>query len=304
MMEAGIYQEIPNEDYHHGPGDSKSDLDRVRRSPLHYKANKDAANDNERTNSPTADQAFGSAYHTLILEPDEFANRYATVPEEAPKRPTITQRNAAKPSPATVEAIAWWDKFEADNAGKEILDRDDLETLYKMADALVSHPAARALLGGAPGRAEMSAYWVDQRTGLLLRCRPDYWREDGILVDLKTTTDASLEEFSRSLVKWRYHVQAPFYLDGTNEAIAQSGEKVARPTEFVFVAQEKKPPFAPACYVLDDEGMRIGRAQYRADLDRLAECKASNVWPGYGGQIQKISVPVWYSKNAVEGGSV
>lgn len=301
MIEAGIYQDISNEDYHHGPGDSKSDLDRVRRSPLHYKANKDAANDN--ANSPTADQAFGSAYHTFILEPEEFSNRYVTVPEGAPKKPTITQRNAAKPSPATVEAIDFWDKFEAESAGKEILDLDDLDTLHKMAEVLSDHPAARALLTSAPGRAEMSAYWIDPRTGLLLRCRPDFWREDGILVDLKTTGDASLEEFSRSMVKWRYHVQAPFYLDGTNEAIIQSGSAIKRPEQFVFLAQEKKPPYAPACYVLDDEGMRIGRAQYRADLDRLAECKASGEWPGYGSQIQKIAVPVWYSKNAVEGGA-
>lgn len=300
MIEAGIYPDIANNDYHHGPGDSKSDLDRVRRSPLHYKTNKDAANDNERKDSPTSDQAFGSAYHTFILEPEEFINRYVTIPEDAPKRPSITQRNAAKPSASTLEAIDFWDKFEAESAGKEIIDLDDLATLNAMAEALKNDPAASALLGGSPGRAEMSAYWVDPRTGLLLRCRPDYWREDGILVDLKTTIDASLAEFSRSVVKWRYHVQAPFYLDGTNEAITQSGAQIERPTQFVFVAQEKKPPFAVACYVLDDEGLRIGRAEYRADLDRLAECKASDVWPGYGSKIQQISVPVWYSKNAVE----
>lgn len=295
MIEAGVYYDLSNADYHGGPGDSKSDLDRVRRSLLHYKANKESANDNH----PTADQAFGTAFHTISLEPDTFWNRYALEPEGAPRRPSVTQRNAKKPSPETIEAIEFWDKFETDNVGKTLIEAKDYQILADMMGSLSDHPAASSLLG-AKGYAEASAYWRDPKTDLLLRCRPDFWREDGIIVDVKTTVDASLEEFSRSVAKWRYHVQAAFYLDGLREAVAQSGSNQSAPTEFVFLAIEKKPPYAVGCYVLDDESMRLGRAEYRADLERLAEAKVSDVWPGYGATIQRIGVPLWYSKKAQE----
>ena len=97
-------------------------------------------------------------------------------------------------------------------------------------------------------------------TGILCRCRPDFWREDDIIVDVKTTEDASPEEFSRSLAKWRYHVQAPFYMDGIELATGR------RPKGFVFLVVEKKPPYAVAAYTLDPESIELGRSEYRADL--------------------------------------
>lgn len=295
-MQPGIYSDIPNDDYHRGAGISKSGLDLIRRSPMHYKARIDAANDNE----PTAAQAIGTAFHLLLLEPDDFAKRYVVKPENAPKRPTSVQRNAKKPSPETIEAIAFWDQFEIENAGKIVLDADENEQLLAMAHSVRKHPAANALLTGAPGVAELSAYWIDPTTGVLCRCRPDYWRVDGIVVDLKTTEDASPEGFARSLVNWRYHVQAPFYLDGLAETIRQSSEtELKTPEAFVFLAVEKKPPYAVGVYVLDRESFDLGRLEYQQDLKTFSECSAANVWPGYGDAIQKIGVPQWHLvKNA------
>jgi exodeoxyribonuclease VIII len=292
-MQAGIYYDLANEEYHGGPGDSKSDLDRVNRSLLHYKTNKDAANDNREQ---TAAQFIGSAFHTALLEPACFADRYVVTPTDAPKRPTSGQRNAKKPSAETIEAIYFWDSFDAKNAGKEQISQEDLDTLKAMVATVYKHPAAFALLTSVPGVAEASAYWNDPATGLLLRCRPDFWREDGIIVDVKTTEDASPEEFDRSIAKWRYHVQDAFYLDGTGHAVGQSGAKIERPREFVFLVVEKKPPYAVAVYRLDDEARELGRFEYRANLERLHRGHTSGEWPGYSSKIQPISVPVWYAK--------
>ena len=76
-------------------------------------------------------------------------------------------------------------------------------------------------------------------TGLQCKCRPDWISADGgILVDLKTTEDASPREFQRSIAKWRYHVQAGWYMAGIEAAYG------TRPSGFIFIAVEKKPPFA------------------------------------------------------------
>lgn len=280
-MDIGIFAGVSNDAYHGGPGDSKSDLDRVRRSLLHYKTNKDAANDNE----PTTAQFIGSAFHSCLLEPEDFAARYVVAPK-------FDRR--------TKDGKAGWEAFQSENAGKLLLDQCQNDQLFDMAEAVHNHEAAHALLTGASGQAELSAFWNDLETGLFLRCRPDFLRDDGIVVDVKTTDDASLEEFSRSIVKWRYHVQAAFYLDGLAVAIKQSGSDRVVPDQFVFLVVEKKPPYAVACYVLDEEAIALGREEYREDVLRLAGAKALNMFPGYGNKIQKISVPVWYAARSRE----
>lgn len=276
-MKPGVYDNLTNHEYHSGPGINKGLLDVVRRSPAHAKAVLDAANDSE----PTAAMQLGTAFHSMLLEPQDFERTYVVAP---------------KFDKRTKEGKAGWEAFQAEHGGKQFIDQEQLDQLLAMAHSVRQHPAANALLTGAPGRAELSVYWQDAITGELCRCRPDFWRQDGIIVDVKTTDDASQEEFSRSLVKWRYHVQAPWYLDGTTAA-HQAGHAPkgwSAPKAFAFLVVEKKPPYAVAVYVLDAESMALGRAEYRTDLDKLAACMKSGEWPGYGDTIQQLGVPQWY----------
>lgn len=277
----GVYDSLSNDDYHGGPGTSKSGLDIIRRSPMHFAYRASAANDNKAT----AAQAFGSAFHCAVLEPDRFAETYVVAP---------------KCDRRTKEGKQTWQDFIDANPRAEHLTADEMETLQGMCAAVRAHPAASKLLSAA-GRAERSFYWRDPETGELLRCRPDYLRDDGIIVDLKSTHDASPEEFMRSIANWRYHVQAPFYIDGVNEAIRQADLSMARAKAFVFIAVEKTAPYAVGVYMLDAESMEVGRLEYRADLRTLAECRASGVWRGYGDNINSISLPAWRVARAAVG---
>jgi exodeoxyribonuclease VIII len=167
----------------------------------------------------------------------------------------------------------------------------------------MAHPIARALLTGKPGKAERSVYWIDEATGELCRCRPDFWREDDIVVDLKTTEDASPEGFGKSIANWSYDTQDAFYRDGC--------AAVGKPLRaFVFLAVEKSArvvegqPLGVAVYQLDEAGRDLGRAKYRADLATYAQCKATNKWPCYSDKLETISLPQWHmNRNAhlVEG---
>lgn len=186
------------------------------------------------------------------------------------------------------------------NGHRTVLDADAWDQLHRMRDSVMAHPAARALLTAVPGKAEQSVYWVDDATGELCRCRPDFWRNDGILVDVKTTEDASPEEFARSIAKWRYHVQHPFYVDGVNAARKQARLNVAPARAFVFLVAEKKAPYAVAVYSLDVESVGLGRLEYQRDLATLHECKQSGTWPGYGDNIKAISLPGWHITKTVQ----
>lgn len=366
-MKPGVYDNIPNAEYHGGPGISKSGLDLIHRSPMHYRAVVTAANDNRQ---PTPAQAIGTAAHALILEPAEFTKEYCLglrrqdVPEaiedrevlvemvqklNADRLPKLSTSGSKAELVARIMAemrsnddtalqahyegmkgaelkavlesmnaerdgllstsgsrhelaailrangvdVTLWSDVQAEwltnNGTRTVLTQEQWDMLHGMRDAVMSHPAAGALLSKLPGQAELSVYWNDSETGALCRCRPDYWRQDDLLVDLKTTEDASPEGFSKSIANYRYDVQAAYYLDGVNQATGR------KPRQFVFIAVEKKPPYAVGVYTLDAETLMLGRAQYQADLLKYSVCLANDNWPGYGDKIQKISMPTWHA---------
>lgn len=213
---------------------------------------------------------------------------------------------------ANGKQVTLWSDVQAEwlknNGQRTVLTSDQWDQLHRMRDAVMAHPAASKLLS-VPGWAELSVYWNDKKTGELCRCRPDYWRQDGVLVDLKTTEDASADEFARSIANWRYHVQHPYYQDGVTHALQQAGDENLRavfgdnippaPKAFVFLAVEKSACVVNgqakgvAVYVLDGDSVELGRVLYKRDLATYAQCNASGTWPGYGDRIQKLKVPAF-----------
>lgn len=209
-------------------------------------------------------------------------------------------RDNGKPVRLWKDVKAEW---MANNGHRTVLEPEVWDQLHAMRDAVYAHPTARALLTNVEGKAEQSVYWKDAATGTLCRCRPDWWRADGVIVDLKTTEDASPEGFSKSIGGWRYHVQHPFYLDGVNAALQQGHKpswlKATECKAFAFLAVEKTACVVNgqakgvAVYVLDDAAVALGRAQYQRDLATYAECQRTGIWPGYSDGVESISVPQW-----------
>lgn len=197
-----------------------------------------------------------------------------------------------------VEVTLWGDivsEFATANAGRTIIDGQTYEQLTSMVRAVLAHPVAGKLITGE-GKAEASVYWNDPETGELCRCRPDFWRRDGIIVDLKSTDDASPEAFGKSVANWRYHVQSEMYLEGMNAAFEAGHfpDGYAKPKAFIFLVVEKKPPYAVASYVLDPESATQGQREFRENLAVYAECKKTDKWPAYGDDIQTVGLPTWY----------
>lgn len=310
----GVFAGKSNAEYHGGEGISKSGLDIIRKSPMHFRHSRTA----ERK-APSPDQRLGTIAHSMILEPKTFWDEYAR-PFEAPANaidtvPQIKERlidlgekpKGAKKADlidqlrAVDPQVVFLDEARAEHAGsvggKEIITSDELAKVEAMRDAFFANDAAGKLFAPDSGVAELSCYWIDEETGVLCRCRPDFWRYNGVIADLKTARDASYEGFQKSIYGWRYHVQHAFYMDGIREAIRQGGffgiPKMPEPTHFVFGALEKIEPYASGSYNLDPESVEIGRREYREDLRTYADCLSSDKWPGYGDKIQPISLPEW-----------
>lgn len=267
LTRSGIIPNIPIEEYLRHASVSKSQLDQLAKSPAHYLASLTTP----RKETPA--MRIGSIFHGIVLEPERVKIAVAPVCDKRTK-----------------DGKATWETFCIENAGAEIVTADEGEMLSGMAASIKAHPAASALLAGA-GIAEGSCWWYDDQSGELCRCRPDFYRRDlGIIVDLKTTEDASPKEFARSIANYRYHMQSAFYQDGVEAA---TGDFIKG---FVFVAVEKRPPYAVAVYQLDMQGVEAGRVEYKRLLLDLADCKAAKKFPGYSDRIETISMPAWSIK--------
>lgn len=259
----GVYPTMPNAEYHASTGISKSGLDLIAKCPALYKARYiDGIAQDE-----TAAMRIGSAAHMLVFQPEEFGRFFAV-------RPVVDGR--------TKEGKAIITRFVAENEGKTILSQDEHLQASAIRDAVFAHSGARQLVEG--GIAEQSFF--AEGAGIVRKVRPDYM-VNGLLVDLKTTTDASEAAFSRTCWNYRYHVQVAYYLD-TVEIVTGW-----RPEGFVFVAAEKSTGQV-AVYVASQSMVEAGRIQYQHDLEVYRRCLKTGVWPGYNnGRAIEISLPHW-----------
>ena len=286
--EPGVYYDIDIEDYHHNFGGiSKSGLDDMDKSPaMYYNFHMNPA---RPPRVEKAGQLEGSLAHCAILEPMEFSKRYAVLPMDAPRKPTEAQWKAANPSESSRASMAWWERFSSDNANKRIIEQAQYEVAMRQAESAFKLKPAAELL--ARGRAEVSAYWKDPINGELCRCRPDFAHDasesEVIILDVKTYSDASPDEFARQVARKRYHVQDSFYTDGFTFASKRSV------LGFVFLAVETDWPFAASCTMLDREAKEQGAMDYRRNLELYAYCRKTGVWPGYSDDIVTISMPKW-----------
>lgn len=276
-----------NELYHQDTSRiSKSKLDIIEQSPLHYWAK--FLDPNRKPQADTEWGVMGNAFHTAILEPTKFDRRYIVLPENAPKKPTSAQVNAKNPSADTLTQIEWWTRFNNDNQGKSILDKSEYEDIKHMQDAVFNHPSASQLLIESDLTVEEPLLFDEPTTGAPCKLRRDaYNHRLNVTLDLKTTESAHPEDFSKSAFKYRYHVQDAFYTDG---CAYSTGEY---PQGFVFIAVEKKAPYAVACYSLSATAVNIGRDAYLRNLDTYMKCIRSGEWPGYSDKIENLELPKW-----------
>lgn len=260
---------MPSADYHAVPALGASGLRKLARSPRHYFA---ATLDPDRPPSdPTPAMRAGTLAHCAILEPDTLAARYIVRPDGLDGR--------------TKEGKAWLADVQP---GVEVITAEQMLTATRQAASVRALPDVAALL--AKGHAEVSAFWLDSETGEPCKCRPDWVAPAGdgvILLDVKTTQDASPDGFPRSIANFGYHLQAAWYSDGFERA---SGLRVLG---FVFAAVESDYPHAAAAYMLDDESLGTARAENRRLLECYEACKSANDWPGYPTDIGILSLPAW-----------
>lgn len=209
---------------------------------------------------PSTDPARkGTATHSALLEPERFADLVVTFPADV-----LASNGAA----STKEAKAFRAEHEA--KGRVVLKEADAEKVRRMAESV------RRVCGDwleLPGVKERPLYWECERTGLRLKMRLDWLVTTGHLAifDLKTTTDASPNEFRRRCEQQLYALQAAHYIDGVEQHYGKT-------PAFYFIAVENEEPFSCAIHEIDAQSLADARGLRYRLLSQLVRCIDSGDW--------------------------
>lgn len=262
---------MTDRDYRAAPAISRSELWKLRESPEKFKWAM------EHPEPPTPALIFGQVFHKLALEPLTFGDEFAVAPN-------IDRR--------TKDGKAAWAEFTAAADGKIVIDQQMFDKASEMVCALYRAPFVKKLLDGAH---ELPLFWTDEMTGEDCKARLDVLSEvDGqpIIVDLKTTADASTDGFMRSAVKYGYDFQAAMYSEGYEK---NYGKKPL----FVFIAIEKEAPYSVNILQADEAFVSHGYDVFRELIGVYHYCKQTDNWYGFLGAynvINNLGLPAYLAK--------
>ena len=267
----GVYLDITNQEYHSGPGISKSQLDDIAISPAVYQWRKNAPIDEEKLTALD----MGTALHCLLLEPDEFEKRFIVAPE------FNRRTNAGKEEEKNF-------LLECANTGKTVMTFEEGRKLRLMRESVFAHPDARWLLE-QDGYSESSIYWTDDETSEQCRVRPDrHIKNMPVIFDVKKTAD--INRFSTHAEEFRYYVQDAMYSEAYEKTLNE------RP-DFLFLIVSDTIDcgrYPVRVQPLEDEWKAVGFEHWHRDLRRYHQCTISNDWH----DMNPITRPYWAKRNA------
>lgn len=280
-------------DYHASPALSSTGLRQFLRSPWHYWSL--CRDPNRPADKVRAGQLEGTVLHCAVHEPDAFAQRYAVMPEDAPRKPTAAQWNAKKPSADSVRAMEWWAEFEEICRGKTIIHPAMYERALAQAKSVRGLPDIGLLL--RRGVHEESIFWTDAGSGVQMRCRPDCrvaLPTGQLLIDTKTFASVSDDAVRAQVERKRYDIQDAVYSMGVEHA---HGDVLS----FTFVFVEDEYPYAARPFVLLPRWRTAARAEVRRVLARFAECERTQVWPQHV-DVGELDMPARALSRAIAAG--
>jgi len=260
--------EIAREQYDAHPGVRWSNLSHMRKSPAHYLH----ALTNKRKDTSALNT--GSALHTLVFEPETYAERFTTY--AASKSKGEGARKA-------------WEAFQEDarERGLTILDADEEARAQGCAAAVRSK--ASAYIAPSKGRAEIPITWTDSETGLLCKARLDWLTIDRLLIDLKSTRSTEEHAFANQAWKLGYFHQQMFYSMGVAAATGCALDEVP----FLFVAVESEAPYDVALFEPCQESRQAAHEDVKRLMAQLAECQRTGKYPGRYDKPRILKAPAY-----------
>lgn len=262
---------LTDEEYFASPRISCSDLKELLAAPAKFRF----AKDNPSVRRETPDMRFGKLFHQAVLEPAEFAQKTALW-------------DAANGSTRTKAYAEFYDKMS--QQGKKVLDRDEAYQIDAMITSIRKHKFVADALDHSKSLKEQTLFWTNKEFDVDCRAKIDLINpEMKLILDIKTTSDASPDGFGKSVVNYKYDLQALWYLMGAKEYFNES-------FQFIFLAVEKNPPYLFTLQYATFDDMVFAAEMAKTALERYVKSKAVDFWEGYPSEIIPVKRPAWASK--------
>lgn len=238
------------------------------------------------TGSPGSDaMALGTALHAMTLEPETFVDEVAIAPK-------VDKR--------TKQGKADWAEFVEQSDGKTVITKDQGFVMADMHRAILDCPKAVSILNAADAKEltivanldlkamteELGQVWEGgEDTHLLVKCRLDmHCPRLSLVADLKTTKEKTEWGLQRAFDKLGYSHQAALY-----PAVARAAGLEADQFAAIFVRNEA--PFRAGVFRAEEQSVRAAWGQLLPAMVEMAECYRTEEWPGWGDEVQDISLP-------------
>lgn len=218
------------------------------RSPYHFL--------NQKEVETTENMKIGTAIHTACLEPSQFDSSIGFLPD-------VDGR--------TTEGKAIKKAFEEKYAGKTILKAVSKEVVERAVNAILSSPEWTVIKENKDMRYEQVL--MCDLFGTACKARLDLLDvENGIIRDIKSCDDASIEKFKYTIKDRLYWLQAGFYT-----LMAEHTYK--REFNFEFIAVETSDPSAALFHPVDEAELKKWKNKVQLMLYSYDACRKAGEWP-------------------------
>jgi hypothetical protein len=154
--------------------------------------------------------------------------------------------------------------------------------------------AENGIAGGFSGRSQATLIWRKEN-GVWCKARLDHlilsFASEGaggssyLILDLKTSYDASPAGAERSMNTFGAPLQRAAYVDG----IETLHPEFAGRGDFLFLYAEKKPPFDCTVNRCNGELRELGERQWKRAVKKWGECLTSGKFPGYSKRVFDVA---------------
>ena len=221
---------------------------------------------------------IGSAFHTATLEPGKLDDEVAVKPSEIDGQ-----------GPRTKHYKESFEIMQKNEPNKMWLAPGDYDLVMDMAGAALDHPILKSHLSERDAVIEGTGFF--EMEGAKCKVRPDlYVPGAGVVLDLKSTQDASEKGFAKSVRQFGYTFQACWYM----HALRLLG---AKPKQFIFLAVEKAKPHLTAAYTLSASDVDKQMANMERACKLWATCESSGVWPSYTDDVTTLDLGSMHGNN-------
>jgi hypothetical protein len=230
-MKDGLYLNIPDEAYF-------ADKSRVSCSTLKkLLKGKGATAALFKEDTITEAMRFGTAFHTITLEPDKFFDRFVVIPDVDFRS---KDGKAVKESLSDCVMLNETGRTSDENR-KIVLRQPDLDKLAAMRDGLLfdvngNETLAKQLLDTCLQKEFVILF---THNGVPCKAKLDGLTVNYEIIDLKTCGSVEPDEFESTVFNYLYDIQAMFYKMAIRYLMDDLGVEKELQPEFYFLAVEK-----------------------------------------------------------------